>query len=175
VLKICARRPVFAPRHGIYSHRLGDYWLAGGASNSGGAVLRRYFLAAEIERLSARVQPDKPTGLDYYPLSAPGERFPEYNPALPPRLEPRPADDAVFFQGMLEGIAAIERRGYRLLETLGAPWPRRVHSVGGGAANAAWRAIREASLGVPVIVAKHQSAAYGAALLARRGAENSTR
>jgi sugar (pentulose or hexulose) kinase len=171
VLKVCAERPVYAPRHGVYSHRLGDHWLVGGASNSGGAVLRRYFTPAEIERLSARVQPRKPTGLDYYPLPAPGERFPEYNPQLPPRLTPRPADDAEFFQGLLEGIAAIEQRGYRLLQELGAPYPLRVHSVGGGAANAAWRAIRQALLGVPVSVAEHQSAAYGAALLARRGAE----
>jgi sugar (pentulose or hexulose) kinase len=173
VLKVCTDRPLFAPRYGIYSHRLGDHWLAGGASNSGGAVLRHYFTAAQIDRLSAFVQPGKPTGLDYYPLSAPGERFPEYNPALPPRLVPRPTDDAVFFQGMLEGMAAIEQRGYRLLAALGAPWPRRVHSVGGGAANTAWRAIREALLGVPIIVAEHQSAAYGAALLARRGADDS--
>jgi len=171
VLKVCATRPVYAPRYGVYSHRLGDLWLVGGASNSGGAVLRRYFSFEEIDRLSARVQPGKPTGLDYYPLPAPGERFPEYNPTLPPRLEPRPADDAVFFQGLLEGMAAIERRGYRLLEELGAPYPLRVHSVGGGAANAAWRAIREALLGVPVDVAEHQDAAYGAALLARRGVQ----
>ncbi|MGB7932431.1 MAG: FGGY-family carbohydrate kinase, partial [Gammaproteobacteria bacterium] len=84
---------------------------------------------------------------------------------------PRPADDAVFFQGLLEGMAAIERRGYRLLEKLGAPYPLRVHSIGGGAANAAWRAIRENLLGIPVDLAEHQDAACGAALLARRGAE----
>jgi sugar (pentulose or hexulose) kinase len=171
VLKLCTGHPVYAPHYGVYSHRLGDHWLVGGASNSGGAVLRRYFSPAEIERLSARVQPGTPTGLDYYPLPATGERFPEYNPHLAPRLEPRPADDAVFFQGLLEGMAGIERRGYRLLEELGAPYPLRVHSVGGGAANAAWRAIREARLGIPVGVAEHQDAAYGAALLARRGAK----
>jgi D-ribulokinase len=171
VLKVCTGRPVYAPRFGVYSHRLGDHWLVGGASNSGGAVLSRYFTPAEIERLSACVQPGEPTGLDYYPLPAPGERFPEYNPRLPPRLAPRPADDAIFFQGLLEGMAAIERRGYRLLERLGAPYPLRVHSVGCGAANAAWRAIREDRLGIPVDLAEHQDAAYGAALLARRGAE----
>ena len=171
VLKVCATHPVHAPHYGVYSHRLGDHWLVGGASNSGGTVLRRYFTPAEIERLSRRVQPDKPTGLDYYPLPAPGERFPEYNPRLLPRLEPRPADDAVFFQGLLEGMAAIEQRGYRLLEELGAPYPLRVHSIGGGAANTAWRAIRESLLGTPVDVAEHQDAAYGSALLARRGAQ----
>lgn len=32
------------------------------------------------------------------PLAAPGERFPVNDPGLQPRLEPRPADDAVFLQ-----------------------------------------------------------------------------
>lgn len=169
VLKVCSEQPVFAPDYGVYSHRLGDLWLVGGASNSGGAVLRRFFSPREIARLSSGLEPDKPTGLDYYPLVTAGERFPENNPGLQPRLEPRPADEAVFFQGILEGIAAIELRGYRLLEALGAPWPERIHSVGGGAANAAWRRIRELRLGVPVMVASHQDAAYGTALLARQG------
>ncbi|MEN8107564.1 MAG: FGGY-family carbohydrate kinase [Pseudomonadota bacterium] len=169
VLKIHTDTPVFDPRYGIYSHRLGDHWLVGGASNTGGAVLQKYFSKPEIDALSARLQPDTPTGLDYYPLPSTGERFPENNPQLAPRLEPRPVDDAVFFQGILEGIAAIEQRGYRLLEQLGAPYPARVHSIGGGARNDAWREIREAALGVPVVVAEHQQAAYGTALLARQG------
>ena len=49
VLKVCTGRPVYAPHYGVYSHRLGDHWLVGGASNSGGAVLRRYFTPTEIE------------------------------------------------------------------------------------------------------------------------------
>jgi len=170
VLKVCSNRPVFAPSQGVYSHRLGEHWLVGGASNSGGAVLRRYFSDRQIQQLSLAVQPDVPTGLDYYPLPATGERFPENNPGLEPRLEPRPADDAVFFQGILEGLTAIEQRGYRLLESLGAPWPERIYSVGGGAVNEAWRSMRATALGIPVAVAQHQQAAYGAALLARQGA-----
>ncbi len=169
VLKVRAARPVFAPDYGVYSHRLGDDWLVGGASNSGGNVLRRFFSKAEIERLSAGLQPERPTGLDYYPLPSPGERFPENNPGLQPRMTPRPDDDSRFLQGLLEGIAAIEQRGYRLLEQLGAPYPRRVQTVGGGAINEPWRRIRETLLGVPVIAARHQEAAYGAALLARQG------
>jgi len=174
VLKICTERPVYAPAYGIYSHRLGGHWLAGGASNSGGAVLRQFFSAADLNRLSRQLQPDRPTGLDYYPLPAVGERFPVNDPALVPRLEPRPADDAVFFQGLLEGITAIEVRGYRLLESLGAPWPRRVLTAGGGAVNAGWRALRESALGIPVERALHTQAAYGAALLARQGDRNGT-
>jgi sugar (pentulose or hexulose) kinase len=173
VLKVCADRPVFAPDHGVYSHRLGEHWLVGGASNSGGAVLRRYFSDRQIQQLSLAVRPDIPTGLDYYPLPATGERFPENNPGLEPRLEPRPADDAVFFQGILEGLTTIERRGYRLLESLGAPWPERIYSVGGGAVNVAWCSMRATALGIPVSVAQYQQAAYGAALLARQGLADS--
>ena len=169
VLKVLANQPVFAPEYGIYSHRLGDSWLVGGASNSGGAVLKAYFTTAEIERLASLINVDEPTGLDYYPLLAEGERFPVNDPALIPRLQPRPADDVRFYQGILEGIATIEVRGYRKLAELGAPWPERIITTGGGAANAPWRTIRSRLTGIPVTAAAHQQAAYGAALLALKG------
>lgn len=169
VLKVITERPVFAPEYGIYSHRLGDRWLAGGASNSGGAVLLQYFSHAQLAELTPRLRPDVPTGLDYYPLCATGERFPIADPQLPPRIEPVPEDPTHFFQGLLEGIAEIEARGYRLLADLGAPYPSEVRTVGGGAKNEAWAQIRARKLGVPVVQATHQEAAYGAALLALRG------
>jgi len=174
VLKVRSATPVFAPQYGVYSHRLGNDWLVGGASNSGGAVLRQLFTEDGIERLSAQLQPDRPTGLDYYPLPARGERFPVNDPDLEPVLTPRPAEDARFFQGILEGIARIEARGYRRLAELGAPWPSRVISTGGGAANAAWRTIRSRLLGIPVTAARHQEAAYGSALLALRAVAAAT-
>jgi len=168
VLKVLSDRPVFSPAHGVYSHRLGNRWLAGGASNAGGAALLQHFSPAAIAALSARVDPARPTGLGYYPLAAPGERFPRNDPGLQPRTDPRPADDAQFLQGLLEGIAAVELAGYRLLARLGAPYPTRVWSAGGGARNLAWTAIRTRLLGVPVLRARHAEAAYGTALLARQ-------
>jgi sugar (pentulose or hexulose) kinase len=153
----------------VYSHRIGDHWLIGGASNSGGAVLRQYFSDARLAELSARLRPDRPLGLGYYPLPCPGERFPRCDPDLPPRITPRPADDAEFLQGLLEGIAEIEAEGYARLATLGAPSPRRVFTAGGGAVNEAWRQIRERRLGMPVSRAPHTEAAFGAALVARAG------
>ncbi|MGF1644236.1 MAG: FGGY-family carbohydrate kinase [Thiotrichales bacterium] len=169
VIKLLAARPVFAPEYGVYSHRLGERWLVGGASNSGGGVLRHYFGDAEIAELSNQIDPEHPSGLDYYPLTVAGERFPYADPTLAPRLDPRPADRASFLHGLLEGIARIERTGYQRLEELGAPYPTRVLSIGGGARNPTWTRIRARMLGCPVDVAVHQQAAYGAALLARDG------
>ena len=169
VLKVIADKPIVAPRFGIYSHRLGDRWLTGGASNSGGAVLRQYFTDKELRSMTAKLDPQQPTGLDYYPLPAPGERFPTADPKLPPRLSPRPHDPVRFFQGILEGIAQIEAQGYEKLRELGAPYPRSVRTVGGGAANEMWCKIRAQRLGIEVCSTTHREAAYGAALLARDG------
>jgi sugar (pentulose or hexulose) kinase len=170
VLKIVSERPVASAEHGVYTHRLGQRWLAGGASNTGGAVLASFFTPPAIERLSRDLDAAPPSGLDYYPLLGPCERFPVNDPRLAPRLEPRPADDRLFLQGLLESIARIERDGYRLLESLGAPYPRSVCTTGGGAVNEAWRRIRERVLGVPVTHAPASEAAFGSAVLAWRGA-----
>ncbi|RMG28460.1 MAG: carbohydrate kinase [Gammaproteobacteria bacterium] len=168
VLKVASPRPIFFAPGGVYSHRLPDgLWLAGGASNSGGRVLAQHFSPEEIERLGRRIDPRRPLCLEYYPLPGPGERFPVADPELPPRLTPRPRDEARFLQGLLEGMARIERLGYRRLAALGAPAPTRVVSLGGGARNDVWRAIRQRRLGVPVTLAREQEAACGAARLAR--------
>ncbi|TPN49256.1 MULTISPECIES: FGGY-family carbohydrate kinase [unclassified Mesorhizobium] len=169
-IKILSDRPISAPRFGIYSHRLGDTWLAGGASNSGGKVLAQYFPLARIIELSAAIDPATETGLDYYPLSTAGERFPIADPALPPRLTPRPADDADYLKAMLEGMAAIEALGYSRLAELGAPALTSVRSVGGGAANPAWTAIRQRKLGVDFLPTLSDEAAAGTARLALKGA-----
>lgn len=62
-------------------------------------MLRRHFTDGQLAELTKRVDASRPSGLDYYPLVAPGERFPVNDPQLPPRLEPRPDDDALFLQG----------------------------------------------------------------------------
>ena len=169
VLKLLSRQRVEDARYGVYSHRFGDLWLAGGASNSGGAVLRQYFDDASLAVLSRQIDPRQSSGLDYYPLPTRGERFPINDPQLAPRSTPRPASDVLFLQGLLEGIAGIEVRAYALLAELGATPLTQVLSAGGGAQNAAWSAIRQRLLGVPVQAASHSAAAYGAACLAKNG------
>ena len=168
-LKLLSTRPVFAPNYGIYSHRIGDQWLAGGASNSGGAALAVHFDRDAIVRLSPFIDPDHPTGLDYYPLPKPGERFPINDPTLPSNVAPRPDDERLFFQGLLEGIAGIEALGYRRLAELGASSLTTLRTVGGGAANEAWTRIRERRLKVENRTPFSEHAAVGTARLAWRG------
>jgi len=171
VLKVVSDTPVFAPEFGVYSQPLPDgRWLVGGASNSGGAVLRQFFSDAQLAAMTPLLRPKHPTGLDFYPLPTIGERFPVNDPGKQPRLAPRPEDDAQFFQGILEGIARIEAEGYALLARLRAPYPISVRSTGGGAQNAAWTAIRAHFLGSIMKPAHSTDAAYGAALLAKSGA-----
>lgn len=166
VLKLLSDRPIFAPEHGVYSHRLGDLWLAGGASNTGGAVLLQYFDSQQMTDMEPLLKPEQDSGLDYYPLPGTGERFPINDPQMKSQTEPLPGDSVVFFQGLLEGIARIEHDGYALLHKLGGPVARNVRSVGGGARNMPWRRIREIMLRVPMIAADSEMAAVGAARIA---------
>jgi sugar (pentulose or hexulose) kinase len=168
-LKLLSATPVFAPQYGIYSHRIGDQWLAGGASNTGGAVLAKEFTKEQIAQYTEQIDANVPTGLDYYPLPKTGERFPINDPGLQPRMTPRPAEDHVYFQAILEGIAAIEALGYRRLAELGASPLTSIRTVGGGAANDKWTAIRIKALGVPAAAPASEHAAMGAARLAWRG------
>ena len=169
VLKLLSDKRVDLPSNGVYSHRYGDLWLAGGASNTGGAVLRQFFSNDALTLLSAQMQPDCPTGLEYYPLPCPGERFPINDAALVPRMEPRPASDMLFLQGLFEGMARIEALGYAAMTAAGAPALIRVSSAGGGAGNVAWTRIRHLQLRVPVEQASAIEAATGAASLAKDG------
>ncbi len=165
-IKMLAKMRIDDPAIGLYSHRLGDAWLAGGASNSGGAVLAHFFSSEDIVRLSAGIDPLVPSGLDYYPLIRAGERFPVNDPNLAPRVAPRPADDAIFLQGLLEGIARIEAQCYREIETRGGGFPDAIYSAGGGARNPAFTDIRAKALGVLPACATNVEAAIGVAHVA---------
>jgi sugar (pentulose or hexulose) kinase len=163
-LKQFSPQPILAA--GVSCQRLAGQWLVGGASNAGAGVLRRFFSDGQLAELSRQIDPRRPSGLALRPLPRPGERFPVDDPGLAPILEPRPVSDALYLHALLEGLARIEREGWRRLEALGAPPIRRVLSLGGGARNPQWRAIRQRLLGVPVLNRPEASAARGMARLA---------
>ena len=165
VLKLLSDYPINDSKSGIYSHRLGNLWLAGGASNTGGAVLRHFFTDTELVNLSAQINPTISSKLEYYPLLNNGERFPINDPNLMPKLEPRPNNPTRFLHGLLESMARIEALGYKKLQELGANQLTQVYTAGGGAKNPVWSKIRQRYLTVPVTKPKYTEAAYGTALL----------
>jgi 7-cyano-7-deazaguanine reductase len=165
-LKLLSEQRVVSPKNGVYSHRLGRYWLAGGASNTGGNVLLQYFSLEQIQEMTPLLDPDMSTDLNYYPLAEPGERFPIDDPRMPPKLEPLPSDSVMFLQGILEGMANIEAQGYAALADLGAPHVNAIWTAGSGAQNPGWTKIRERTLGTKLKKARSEHAAFGAALIA---------
>jgi sugar (pentulose or hexulose) kinase len=129
-------------------------------------VLRRFFSDQQLVELSRQIDPATVSGLALRPLPGRGERFPVDDPDLEPVLAPRPVSDVLFLQGLLEGLAEIERAGWYRLRQLGAPEVQRVISLGGGARNPQWRAIRQRLLGCPVLNRPGLGAALGMARLA---------
>lgn len=164
-IKLFSQTRIDAPEMGVYAHRIGDGWLIGGASNTGGGVLKAHFSSAELQTLSGQIDPDNASPLDYYPLLTPGERFPINDPALPPRLAPRPANRVDFLHGILEGIARIEKHAYDVISERGAGYPACVITAGGGAINQTWTKIRARVLGVSVRSAELPEASVGTARL----------
>ena len=117
-----------ASGYGIYSHRIGNIWLVGGASNTGGAVIRALIGDERLSSLTARFTPDRP-------------RPPPVVEALRALSDQRSMENAVFFQALLVGITRIEQLAYGWLAELGAPQLALVRSVSEGARSANWTSI----------------------------------
>ncbi|GJT44359.1 xylulose kinase-1 [Tanacetum coccineum] len=170
-IKLLSTTRIEDARFRVYSHRLDDKWLVGGASNTGGVVPRQLFSNEQLENLSKQIDPMEPSLLDYYPLPTEGERFPIADPKFMPRLSPRPESDVAYLHGILESIARIEAKGYALLKDLGATEVEEMFAAGCGSKSDKWTRIRERVLGLPLSRALQTEAAYGAALLALRGSQ----
>lgn len=169
VIKLLNDRPIFVPELGVYSHRLWEQWLVGGASNSGGGVLQQFFDSKQLAELSTQICADQPSPLNYYPLPSIGERFPYADPDKKPQLQPRPSADVDFLYGLLSGIATIEATAYQRLHAYGAVKPHKIYTVGGGSQNPTWTKIRQNKLGIPLMTVKQHEAAYGSSKLAKKG------
>ena len=153
---------------GISNHRICGNWLIGGASNSGGNVLSKFFNPKEIEELSKQINPNKKTGIKLLPLNQKGERFPINDPNVEPVLEPRPISDSLYLHALLEGLAKIEAQGWNKLISLGIKTPKKIITLGAGAKNPQWRKIRENIINIPIESSYNQTA-YGSALIAMKG------
>ena len=115
-LKLVSKTRVDDSSVGVYSHRLENNWLVGGASNAGCRVLREFaFTNDELENLSMGLDAAATNDKGIYPLVAPGERFPYNDASKEPVLPPRDGDRAAVLADLLVGIADVERLGYLAL------------------------------------------------------------
>ncbi len=198
-LKLLTATPVEDSRRGVYSHAyFGGLYLAGGASNVGGAAIRGEgygdeelsalegsTVALEAARAAAAGgggggggDAEEGSGNCYYyplPRGSVGERFPSADPEKQPYLggENGDGDRGTHLHRILCGIARVEAEGYGALEDLGAGAVKRVFSAGGGAKSPAYTVVRQNHLGATVRVetldGPTADAAFGAARLALMG------
>ncbi len=168
VIKSFVQKPLLSA--GVSNHLVSGQWIAGGASNAGGAVLKKFFSDKELNELSRQINPEKDSGLSLLPLRCKGERFPVDNPNLEPILGPRPISDSLYLHGLLEGLAKIEAQGWEKLNLIGAEKPKKIITIGGGAKNPQWRRIRERFIKIPIRSSTKQPA-EGVAKIAKDSIE----
>ncbi|KAF9623637.1 hypothetical protein IFM89_003644 [Coptis chinensis] len=87
-VKLLSTGEVDDSRYEVYSHRLDDRWLVGGASNLGGAVLRQIFTDDRLGKLSRQIDPKRSSPHDYYPLPAGWQAVSVADPEMPPGYYP---------------------------------------------------------------------------------------
>ena len=122
-LKLLSDRP------GVRARRTGStataWAIAGWSAAHPTAAARRCCASsppARMAELTPRLRPDQPDRPALAPparAAASGSRWPIPTLAFEP--EPLPTDEALLFQGLLEGIAEVEERAYRLLDRTRRP------------------------------------------------------
>lgn len=175
VIKLITEQPIFSSKHGIYSHKLGNLWLVGGASNAGGAILLEYFTLKELCYLLPKLPLKQSTKLKYYPLISKGERFPISDPNFQPKITPRPKSNLVFLQALIEGLTEIERLGFEKLIDLGSAKVNQIFTTGGGQKNSAWMSLRKQNLRSPLATSKETDASFGVTQLIQPKIKSSLR
>lgn len=180
-IKAISEKPIFNEKYGLYSHKLGDFWLVGGASNSGGRVVLDFYTVDELMQLTSKISTEKiehylkTNPPAFYPLRQVGERFPISDNQLKPIMPKKPAchfskindsehclqQHTLFLLNLLLGITHIEKLAYSKLTELGLLDIKRIFTVGGGTKNQSWMKLRELQLNAPLSTAQHAQAAYG--------------
>lgn len=173
--KLLTHRPYFDATKGIYSHRLWQHWLAGGASNAGGAALLDVFTIEKLTKLSQQPLIQPVPLANYYPLPIhrKGERFPIHDPEL--RSSPLPNDftDNETFSTLVHGLVDIEQLAWQQLSQ-GCEQPiNHLYACGGGNKNPAWAGLRKSTLSLPHSQPISEQAAVGTAMLALKSLSES--
>lgn len=185
-VKLISNKPVFNSQYGIYSHKLGNNWLVGGASNSGGAVLTHHYALADLIKLLNIMQEEKIYQIpletkrtEFYPLIEPGERFPIANankpvqlPYVNPQTGATPSlnteESKHLLHAILTGLTNIEDMSFELLHELGASQLKRLYAVGGGTQNELWQSYRKQVIMPTLSQPDSHDAAFGVTRLLSR-------
>ena len=177
-IKTIGNNPVFDASQGLYSHRLNNLWLIGGASNAGGAIFLKYYSKQDLHALCQSIDlttlpgylKNKPS---YYPLNEPGERFPiadnNFKPKIP--VEPNNSLDfkepatlkehQKFIIGLSLGLTQIEALALEKLQQSGNVKTQHIYSVGGGNLNPVWQWFRQQLLNTKISVITKTEPALG--------------
>ncbi|WP_157760447.1 FGGY-family carbohydrate kinase [Thiomicrorhabdus arctica] len=155
-IKVISDVPIFSSEFGIYSHRLKNNWLVGGASNSGGAILTEQYSMRQMAALIKAIQSSglilsETEQMAYYPLTKVGERFPIADSNLQPKMPLKPTqklnlqapsiEHQRYFLGLIHGLIHVEQLAYEKLNALGCHL-KCVYAVGGGVQNKLWMSLR---------------------------------
>lgn len=169
--KLVCKQPYTNHQLGIYSHRLGNNWLVGGASNSGGACLLEAFNLETVNQLGIQTDPLSILPTQFYPLplNRTGERFPIYDPNKKPQQLNDSLSETERFQQIISGLVSIEAKAWRLLSEVGDQAIHRLFASGGGNKNPAWAGYRLHQLPYHHAQPLSEDAAFGSALMAHRG------
>lgn len=150
----------------VYCHRHPErLWLPGSASNTGADCMRVMF-GNEYESLNETVVGHFPSRLIVYPLVRKGERFPFIDEDAGGFIVGDPTDRLNLFAAYMEGVAYVERWGYELFESLGAPVGDTVYATGGGARSDVWLGVRANVLNRVIARSAVAESAMGAAIIA---------
>jgi len=150
----------------VYCHRHPEHlWLPGSASNTGADCMRVMF-GNEYESLNNMVGGHFPSRLLVYPLVRKGERFPFIDEDAGGFIVGDPTNKLHLFAAYMEGVAYVERWGYELFESLGAPVGETVYATGGGSRSDTWLRVRANVLNRVMARAAVAESAMGAAIIA---------
>lgn len=169
-VKGVSRARLSSPDGALYSHRhWHEGWVPTATSHSGADSIATEFRGEDLNELTALAHQRELSSTIVLPLATVGEFFPFWAPTATGFVVGEPRDRGDLFRGFLEGIAFVEGLIMQRMVERGAAVIGAQLTMGGGASNTAWMAIRANILGRPVARPKETSSAFGAAIIALAG------
>ena len=166
-IRLLCEKPVYSPQDGIYSHRIGNYWLTGGGSNNAQKTAGKHFTAQEVKELCNSSIATAPMSLEYYSLTEPVITTSVNAKGTASSLSPALLNNANLLHHALQTMAGVEAMAYRRLNELGGTQVATIRTIGEGSLNDLWTAVRSSTVLARFYSTTSDQPAVGAALLGR--------